>query len=64
MLDDDDEVNDMYCHPAVLLGALSRARRDEATDSVSRNAAIAVDVGDVTLVSVHYFYAGTATLLF
>lgn len=42
--------NDEYCHPGVLLAALSRARRDEGTDSVSRNAAIAVDVGDVTLV--------------
>jgi hypothetical protein len=35
----------------VLLDALSRARKDKSTDAVSRNATIAVDVGDVTLVS-------------
>eukprot|EP00544_Gedaniella_sp_CCMP2646_P006832 CAMPEP_0202498330 /NCGR_PEP_ID=MMETSP1361-20130828/25672_1 /ASSEMBLY_ACC=CAM_ASM_000849 /TAXON_ID=210615 /ORGANISM="Staurosira complex sp., Strain CCMP2646" /LENGTH=592 /DNA_ID=CAMNT_0049130183 /DNA_START=171 /DNA_END=1949 /DNA_ORIENTATION=+ len=38
-----------YCHPGVLLDALSRARKDKSTDAVSRNATIAVDVGDVTL---------------
>lgn len=49
--DQDNVDGKSYCHPDVLLAALSRARRDESTDSVSRNAAIAVDVGDVTLVS-------------
>ena len=43
--------NGSFCHPAAVLGALSRARRDKSTDAVSRNAAIAIDVGDVTLVS-------------
>lgn len=52
--DDEDVATAHYCHPCVLLTALSRARRDETTDSVSRNAAIAVDVGDVTLVSLFY----------
>lgn len=38
-----------YCHPAALLKALSLARLDESVDKVARDAAITVDVGDVTL---------------
>jgi thiamine pyrophosphate-dependent acetolactate synthase large subunit-like protein len=38
-----------YCHPAAVMGAISRARRNENTDPVSRNATVCVDVGDVTL---------------
>mmetsp|Transcript_24438 Transcript_24438/g.57928 ORF Transcript_24438/g.57928 Transcript_24438/m.57928 type:complete len:445 (+) Transcript_24438:769-2103(+) len=38
-----------YCHPAAVMGAISRVRRNEATDPVSRNATVCVDVGDVTL---------------
>lgn len=40
-----------YCHPAAVLKALSLARFDPNVDPVSRNAVVAVDVGDVTLVS-------------
>ena len=40
-----------YCHPAAVLKALSMARFDKQVDAVSREAVIAVDVGDVTLVS-------------
>jgi len=36
-------------HPAAVMAAISRARRNKVTDPVSRNAAICVDVGDVTL---------------
>jgi len=38
-----------YCHPAALLDQLSSLRRDAATDEVSKNAVITVDVGDVTI---------------
>jgi thiamine pyrophosphate-dependent acetolactate synthase large subunit-like protein len=42
--------SDGYCHPASVLQALSDARMDcNGTDKVSREAVIAVDVGDVTL---------------
>ena len=47
----DDEANPKYCHPATLLKALSLARLDDSVDKVGREAVIAVDVGDVTLVS-------------
>jgi len=40
-----------YCHPAAVLKALSIVRFDKRVDQVSREAVIAVDVGDVTLVS-------------
>lgn len=39
-----------YCHPSEVLRALSEARLDDTVDPVSRNAVVAVDVGDVTLV--------------
>ncbi len=39
-----------YCHPSAVLRAMSEARVDENVDPVSRNAVVAVDVGDVTLV--------------
>jgi len=38
-----------FCHPAAVLDALSKLRREDSTDAVSKDAAIAVDVGDVTL---------------
>ena len=37
-----------YCHPAAVMGAISRQRRN-TTDEVPKKAAICVDVGDVTL---------------
>jgi hypothetical protein len=40
-----------FCHPSDVLHALSTARMDEKMDHVARDAVIAVDVGDVTLVS-------------
>jgi thiamine pyrophosphate-dependent acetolactate synthase large subunit-like protein len=41
--------HERYCHPASVLSALSDARRSSDTDPVSRQAVVAVDVGDVTL---------------
>jgi thiamine pyrophosphate-dependent acetolactate synthase large subunit-like protein len=38
-----------FCHPAAILDALSNARRDPTIDAVSKDAAICVDVGDITL---------------
>lgn len=38
-----------FCHPALVMGAISRARRNLDTDPASRDATICVDVGDVTL---------------
>lgn len=42
-----------YCHPASVMKALSLARFQGDVDPISRNAVIAVDVGDVTLVREH-----------
>jgi hypothetical protein len=53
---DEHVTDENYCHPAAVLGALSHSRRDKSTDTVSKNAAIAVDVGDVTLVSASHLF--------
>jgi thiamine pyrophosphate-dependent acetolactate synthase large subunit-like protein len=42
-------ISESHCHPAVVMGAISRARRIQTTDPVSRHATVCVDVGDVTL---------------
>lgn len=61
---DEHVTDENYCHPAAVLGALSHSRRDKSTDTVSKNAAIAVDVGDVTLVSVsHLFICVTYSII-
>jgi len=39
-----------FCHPEPVLRALSRARKDDSISKVMRDATIAIDVGDVTLV--------------
>ena len=49
--DEKDTENVKFCHPAAVLKALSLSRFDKEVDPVSRGAVIAVDVGDVTLVS-------------
>lgn len=46
---DDKTLRDGYCHPAKVLSALSECRTDENFDEATRNAAVSVDVGDVTL---------------
>jgi acetolactate synthase I/II/III large subunit len=43
------DISPHYCHPALVMGAISRARRDPSTDYTSQYSTICVDVGDVTL---------------
>ncbi|KAL3938123.1 MAG: hypothetical protein SGARI_001870 [Bacillariaceae sp.] len=40
---------DGFCHPAAVLGAISRARTNPETAQIMKDAAICVDVGDITL---------------
>jgi hypothetical protein len=49
---DSQALEQHFCHPSNVLQALSTARMDEKIDPVARDAAISVDVGDVTLVRV------------
>lgn len=44
-----DSSSTSFCHPSAVLDALSKLRLDSATDTISRDSVITVDVGDVTL---------------